>query len=629
MIYCIFFCISVFSGYVWQLSEAESVVLLTTVAGINELTYIENFVASWKTNSQSLHVSFFVTSKTAFHVQAYLENLSNSEIVQMNGSTEMPLMSYRFLAYRQYLKLHQHQFTHVLLADCRDLIIQGNLFTALDIDKAAVYASLEGNGIGKAIGTCPRNTEWIRDCFGNPTFELLKYSPITCAGTILGGVLGIINYIDAMEPLLQKRCNDQGVHNYLTHTKANNLSVKVLTNEESPILTCGYYNMNNTYFNHGLLYRSNGKLPAIVHQYDRSHHATQMFKSIYARKKSDDETENTEEQTCAVSCCWRLRPATWIPYNGNDHHNVTRHDLLSPKNNKFLGDLVYGSITRPPDQQLPVFHEDMIDCLQHSTVIFIEGGDIKKFVENIFPRIKVGIVVVSGDTDEAAPGKYLQMLTDERILHWFAMNCDVHADRVAKVTCLPLGISQWQVGGLNSLQEIEKALISGLGLRSGILPSKQAKLQDKLMLSAFDVRSNIAKRGPLWKEACTTNGTLRQLTTCGHFSGASYYKALAEHCFVLAPEGVGLDTYRTWEALYMGSYPIVVSSTLNTQYHGLPVLVVQSFFELNETVLRETCQVYQSQTWNYAKLYLGYYFDAVNAYRNGYDKRYRIDYVRR
>ena len=316
-----------------------------------------------------------------------------------------------------------------------------------------------------------------------------------------------------------------------------------------------------------------------------------------------------------------------MPYNGNGRHNVTQHDILSPRNYKLLGDLVYGTAPRPPDLQLPIFQELMIECLQHSTVIFIEGWDIKKFFEDIFPRIKVGIVVVSGDTDEAAPSKYLRMLSDDKVLHWFAMNCDVFADRVAKVTCMPLGISQWQVDGLNSLQEIEKALIAGLGLRGGILPSQQVKLQEKLVLSAFSVRSNNAKRGPIWKEACTPNGTLRRFTTCGHFTGASYYRALADHCFVLAPEGVGLDTYRTWEALYMGSYPIVVSSTLNTQYHGLPVLVVQSFSELNENVLRETCHIFRSQTWNYAKLYLGYYFDAVNAYRNGYNKRYRIEYM--
>jgi hypothetical protein len=35
--------------------------------------------------------------------------------------------------------------------------------------------------------------------------------------------------------------------------------------------------------------------------------------------------------------------------------------------------------------------------------------------------------------------------------------------------------------------------------------------------------------------------------------------------FVLAPFGAGVDSYRVWETLLLGSYPVVVSSALDCQ----------------------------------------------------------------
>ncbi|MGK4301821.1 hypothetical protein, partial [Klebsiella pneumoniae] len=41
-----------------------------------------------------------------------------------------------------------------------------------------------------------------------------------------------------------------------------------------------------------------------------------------------------------------------------------------------------------------------------------------------------------------------------------------------------------------------------------------------------------------------------------------YLIDLSESYFVLSPPGMGQDCYRTWEAIFMGSIPIVKSSTL-------------------------------------------------------------------
>jgi hypothetical protein len=57
---------------------------------------------------------------------------------------------------------------------------------------------------------------------------------------------------------------------------------------------------------------------------------------------------------------------------------------------------------------------------------------------------------------------------------------------------------------------------------------------------------------------------------------------LGQYAFVASPEGNGIDTHRTWEAIYFKCVPIVMRSFMTEYYEhiGLPVWVVDSYDEL-------------------------------------------------
>ncbi len=62
---------------------------------------------------------------------------------------------------------------------------------------------------------------------------------------------------------------------------------------------------------------------------------------------------------------------------------------------------------------------------------------------NVFPTVR-SYILVSGDSDRAAPSRHYRRLPDPKILHWFAMNCDRDtSDSKRRLSCLPLGVSQW------------------------------------------------------------------------------------------------------------------------------------------------------------------------------------------
>lgn len=259
-------------------------------------------------------------------------------------------------------------------------------------------------------------------------------------------------------------------------------------------------------------------------------------------------TTGTSPYFCKVMCCWRWIPAGF-PYKGGRPKNVTARDILSPAQNKLLGDALL-SLKLPHPPRWPasnLFHIKMTECLQPGTVLFVETPDLPYFFETVFPSIRHPFVLVSGDSDLPAPGSYSVFLSDPKLMHWVAMNCDTDATFVPKLSCLPLGISQWI-----PVEPILQQLRAKQGLVEGILPNNhhpKDKPGRNLLFAAFTVRPGV--RQELWELACSPNGRLRNITTCSTDISERVplpvnetLKAAAEHAFVLAPTGVGLDTHR-------------------------------------------------------------------------------------
>lgn len=75
---------------------------------------------------------------------------------------------------------------------------------------------------------------------------------------------------------------------------------------------------------------------------------------------------------------------------------------------------------------------------------------------------------------------------------------------------------------------------------------------------------------------------------------AGYFDDLRNSTFSLSPQGNGLDCHRTWEALYLGSVPVVLQGTLDPSLvSSLPILEVadwNDFLGLSNSAMLETAQ---------------------------------------
>jgi len=54
---------------------------------------------------------------------------------------------------------------------------------------------------------------------------------------------------------------------------------------------------------------------------------------------------------------------------------------------------------------------------------------------------------------------------------------------------------------------------------------------------------------------------------------------------VACPAGTGVDTHRFWEALYLGSVPIVLRGQLSAMYENLPVIQLNAWEDLTQGVI--------------------------------------------
>lgn len=95
----------------------------------------------------------------------------------------------------------------------------------------------------------------------------------------------------------------------------------------------------------------------------------------------------------------------------------------------------------------------------------------------------------------------------------------------------------------------------------------------------------------------------------------------AESRFALCPSGLGMDTYRLWQTLMLGTIPVVESNPgFDRTYSRLPVLVVRNYSDLTPQLLRKAYPCFRdnARKFNFGVLTISYWLDLVDqAVRSG------------
>ena len=262
--------------------------------------------------------------------------------------------------------------------------------------------------------------------------------------------------------------------------------------------------------------------------------------------------------------------------------------------------------------------------IKNGDKVYVIGSVLNKFVTNIFPILlknNICITLVTGACVKSVPHElsalhkinYLEFAKNNKnhIKQWYTQNCDEVNNEYIKI--IPLGIDyhtlqkykSHTLGPGKSAVEQEKELIS-------IKESSKDETKNTMTLSYYHFilferhnRDRYVAKEHLQKQSFNVflNNKLKRY---------DIWKEQLKYSFVVSPHGNGLDCHRTWEALILGCIPIVKSSSMDSMFYDLPVLILNEWGELNEALLIKTLDEFSSKKFNMHKLTLNYWIEYLN-----------------
>ena len=239
---------------------------------------------------------------------------------------------------------------------------------------------------------------------------------------------------------------------------------------------------------------------------------------------------------------------------------------------------------------------------------------INKFFDEIIQYFNKGIVLIIIESDVVNITK--KQLEHINILHCFTWNKPFQHE---KMSSIPIGLNYNRQYNIidNWLKQNNHLL----------LPSRLLCLNYSLNTdSSRQILSNKAKQN--WHNFCSLLSYVPSLTSYIlpsniegkiqiHVTNPECYNQWRDFKFILSPRGAGIDCHRTWEVLAIGRIPIVLSSSIDELYKDLPVVIVNSWDEINEEFLQEQYQLYiqniQKDKYNMDKLSLEYWTNQIES----------------
>lgn len=251
--------------------------------------------------------------------------------------------------------------------------------------------------------------------------------------------------------------------------------------------------------------------------------------------------------------------------------------------------------------------------MKDGMTIYVCSDLLKYFVYYILPKIKNKFVLLSGDSDLCVPIEILNQRETMLLVHspflikWFAQNTRIQ--ETDKINQMPIGLDYHTIfHNLNCKwrQNTED-----------ILPLSQENILKNVLLNALPFYERIPK---IYVNFTINNDRFKQrqksLKTIPkdlmhinqQFTPRTLnWEQMIKYTFVLSPFGVGMDCHRTWEALCLGCIPIVCAPHFKNLFNGLPVLNVNDWNDINETLLLNTINQFKETNFNYQKLTLDYW----------------------
>lgn len=260
---------------------------------------------------------------------------------------------------------------------------------------------------------------------------------------------------------------------------------------------------------------------------------------------------------------------------------------------KTVADFVFTPSVRHRDDYEKSVNTFDISKLKEHNVVYTHLFYVKQLFM-VLDRIKgKTFTVISHNGDNNMDEAYI---IPNNVICWWTMNVDMFNN---KMQSIPIGVEndRWFTA-LCKKEKMEAKLSTPKQLRN-------------LVYMNHNVKTNPEKRTFLYSQFKRTDW-VTSVAGCNGKGFDEYLDNVYNHMFVICPEGNGIDTHRTWEALYMNTIPIEVRNYNNQYYQDLPICFVNNWEELTEDFLKAEYIRIKSSDWNLQKLSFNYWKEQIH-----------------
>jgi len=253
-------------------------------------------------------------------------------------------------------------------------------------------------------------------------------------------------------------------------------------------------------------------------------------------------------------------------------------------------------------------------------IVFLKTELLEEYVDILLSIRRKYILITASNDDTCVPyyeyppnndrmvEKTNEILKSSFLISWYTKNaCIVHE----KIKPVPLG-PKWQWQSTSFFGEDKPETLSILN-KLCLTPEKMFKNTNlKPNLLYFNFTAWTTNEPKFKSHTNIRNQVIDDLKNKGfqyneNTEFESYMNELATYKFCVSPPGRGIDTHRTWEALMIGTIPIILSSPLNDLYKTLPCIVVDDFSIITKEFLNEKYKEIIEKEYDYSILYSEYW----------------------
>ena len=251
-------------------------------------------------------------------------------------------------------------------------------------------------------------------------------------------------------------------------------------------------------------------------------------------------------------------------------------------------------------------------CSFDGAIIFIRSSYESLWFSKHHSQWQYRYVLISGNSDSSNPRtpEGLAALEEKhsKLLGWFAVNPST--SNYSRLFALPIGIKNFAKNGALGYDRNPTPIVWNLDADD---LARRWKEKLKMPFELFKEETRLAMYFTL---RAANKGQRESISKClAKWNRTSQipplpalmpFEDLIENVvkksqFTVSPPGTGMDCYRTWEALLSTSVPIIQAGLpLNSALKCLPVVEVEDFCSLNDTILRREWTRVQKSSGPYA-----------------------------